>query len=96
MCLARATSHSLASPLIGASRSATDFSRLWKVRTFLSIQIFQPTRSSRERVPFFSTADESTMSHHCLIEVESGHVAVAGAKGSMDSQDARASEILLE
>jgi hypothetical protein len=94
MCLAPATSHSLASVLIGANRSTTDLSRLWKVRMFLSIQIFQPTRSSRERVPFFGTADESITSHHCLIEVESGHV--AGAKESMDRQDVRASEILLE
>src|SRR5688572_4356248 len=69
-CLVPATPYNLASVLIAASRSATDLSRLWKVRAFLSSQIFQTTSRSRERVPFFGTADEPTMNQHCLIEEE--------------------------
>jgi hypothetical protein len=93
-CLARATPHSLAFALIAASMSATDLYRLWKVWWFLSSQICETTNKSRERVLFLSTTNEPTMNHHCLIEVES--VQVARDKGPTESQDARASQILVE
>jgi hypothetical protein len=64
------------------------------VRAFLSSQICQTTSRSRECVPFFGTTDELTMNHHSLIEEEFDQV--AGAKGPMDSQDAMASQILLD